>query len=443
MGNLIMLNRRMSEELKRFYKAKAKKPNLFGYDDDGNLIELNKEGGIVKTIPLPIYRHPTYEEFDEMEKKRVEGIAIANKEFEDAKKELRAMLSSPEMIDSEVLRMNRKVAEADMKLQSIRFPLRYVSREGGIEIRKIDFEQINETRKFPYDLYFLQERPFTLQEQYIRIGQLPDKPLKSVAEIKAAAEQGATVILFAEPETNDYGYLSLNWVVEIEFNGTMYNSAQQALYAEIAKSFNDQDHLSKIMLADTPDAIDYSLEDVPGDAEVNEPRWNDLTKQFIYDINIAKFNQYPELAGRLLETKTAMLGAYIPDDNLIGIGISLDNIQSKNPVNWTGQNLLGKALMDIREKVRSEREIAQQQVAVPQPAPRRKKPGVASVVAAVPPVDVVPGAEASDTAPMTAPVPRPIRRRPQPAVVAPVATPVAEVVQPLETELEQEGVTEE
>jgi predicted NAD-dependent protein-ADP-ribosyltransferase YbiA (DUF1768 family) len=49
------------------------------------------------------------------------------------------------------------------------------------------------------------------------------------------------------------------------------------------------------------------LTDVPGDADVNEPRWNDLTKQFIYDINIAKFNQYPELAERLLETKTAII----------------------------------------------------------------------------------------------------------------------------------------
>jgi hypothetical protein len=85
------------------------------------LIELNKDGGIIKTISLPIYRHPTYEEFDEMEKKREEAIAIANKEFEDAKKELRNY-SNPEMVESEVLRMNRKVTEADIKLQSIRFP---------------------------------------------------------------------------------------------------------------------------------------------------------------------------------------------------------------------------------------------------------------------------------------------------------------------------------
>ncbi len=421
-----MLNRRMSEELKRFYKAKAKKPNLYGYDDDGNLIELNKDGAVIKTIALPIYRHPTYEEYDEMEKKREEAIAITNKKFEDAKKELRAALANPDIADSEVLRMNRKVAEADVELQSVRFPLRYVSVRDGIPIREIDFTQMNETRKYPYDFYFLQERPFTLQDQYVRVGELPVAPLKSVAEIKAVAEQGATIILFAEPETNDYGFLSMKWVVEIEFNGTMYNSAQQALYAEIAKGFNDQENLNRIMLADTPDAIDYSLENVPGDADVNEPRWNDLTKQFIYDINIAKYNQYPELTERLLQTKSAMLGAYIPDDNLIGIGISLDNVLSKNPINWTGQNLLGKALMDIREKIRSDREIAQQQAtaAAAQSAPRRKKPSLA-----VPSVGVL---EAAAVAPVSdAPVPRPIRRRPQPAVAAP------------SPQLEQEGVTEE
>ena len=67
-----------AEELKRFYKAKAKKPELFDYDDDGNLVELNKEGSVIKTYSLPNYRPPTYEEIDEMESKRTEAIAIAN-----------------------------------------------------------------------------------------------------------------------------------------------------------------------------------------------------------------------------------------------------------------------------------------------------------------------------------------------------------------------------
>jgi len=70
------------------------------------------------------------------------------------------------------------------------------------------------------------------------------------------------------------------------------------------------------------------------------------------------------LAGKLLETKNAALGAYVPDDNLIGIGISLDNVQSQDPSNWTGQNLLGKTLMEIREKIRLERQLAPQQSAI-------------------------------------------------------------------------------
>jgi hypothetical protein len=407
------------EELKRFYKAKAKKPDLYGYDDSGNLIELNKEGAIIKTIPLPNYRHPTDEEHDEMGKKRMAEIEVANKEYEDARRELRELSANPESIDSDILRVNRKVIEADVKLQAIRFPLKFVDTEDGIPINKIDFDQPNEKRKFPYTFFFLQERPFTLQEQYVRVGKAPEKPLISVAEARAAEANAnaVTVILFAEPDTNDYGFLSLKWTVEIEFNGTMYNSAYQAIAAEIAKSFNDKDNLQKIMIAESPDDINYKLENVPGDAEINETKWNDLTKQFIYDVNIAKYNQYPELAARLLETKNATLGAYIPDDNLIGIGLSIDNIQAKNPVNWTGQNLLGKALMDIRQKIRSDQEAASAMAiagAVAQPVPRRKKQSMTTTVTTIPSEGITGVSEEDATAP-SGPVARPPRRRPKPA----------------------------
>jgi ribA/ribD-fused uncharacterized protein len=357
MVNLILYSREMSAELKTFYRGRNKNPKLFDYDDDGNLIEKNKEGEIIKTIPLPNYRLPTFEEYDEMEKKRMENIAILTKEFEDSRKELRAVLNNPDRLDSEVLRINRKVIEADAKLQNVRFPLHYVLKENGIEINQIDFDQPNEKRKYPFPIGIFQTRPFTLEEQYTRIGKLPEKPMITVAEANRALDSSVPVILFSEPETNDYGFLSLKWVVDIEFNNTRYNSAWQAIKAEIAKSFNDEANLSKIMLAESPDTIEYSVEDVPGDKDVNEIKWTDLTKKLLYDINLAKFNQYPELTVRLLDTKNAKLGAYEPDDNLIGIGISIDNIQAQNPINWSGQNLLGVALMDIRDKLRIDREV--------------------------------------------------------------------------------------
>jgi hypothetical protein len=393
------------EELKRYYKGKAKKPNLFSYDDDGNLIELNKDGATIKTIPLPVYRKPTYEEIDISEKKRMENIAVVNREFEDARKELR----SANLTDSEIIRLNRKVTELDVKLQSIRFPVKQIYVEKGLSIRDIDFNQMNEQRKFPYSFYFLHERPFTLQEQYVRVGELPKTPLKSLVEIKADQD----VILFSE--TNEYGYLSLKWTVELEFNGTMYNSVQQALYGEIAKSFDDKNNLEKIMLAE-PGAISYSMSDLP--EEKDDGKWNDLVRRLLYDINIIKFKQYPELAGRLLQTKTAILGTYIPNDNLIGIGISIDDIQSKNPLNWTGQNLLGKALMDIREKIRTEpvrrkRPILKKPVPEPVPVP---EPEPEPVPVPVPEPEQEPEqVQLVPEPPIQVPVgqPRSIRRRPK------------------------------
>jgi ribA/ribD-fused uncharacterized protein len=414
-----------AEELKRFYKAKAKKPELFGYDADGNLVELNREGSVIKTYPLPNYRPPTYEELDEMESKRTEAIAIANKEFEDIRRELRNL--GPDTPDSDVLRVNRKVKEADVRLQAIRFPLQYIEIEDGIPINKIDFDKVFEKRKYPYSFLFLRERSFTLQEQYVRTGKAPIKPLVSVAEARAAkaAANIPVVILFEDPETNDYGFLSLKWTVEIEFNNTMYNSAKQAIAAELAKIFNDQESLQKIMIADTPEEVSYELDDVPG--EENQAKWNDNIKQLLYDVNIAKFNQYPELVTRLLETKTAVLGAYIPNDNLIGIGMSLDNIQSKNPINWTGQNLLGKALMDIREKFRMDMALVSDSAritegtipesAIAQKAVRRRKPTVAAaVVKPVAQLEPVAQEEIVSVAEVQQPVePRTIRRRPRPA----------------------------
>jgi ribA/ribD-fused uncharacterized protein len=414
-----------SEELKQFYKARIKKPDLFTYDVDGNLVELNKEGSVIKTIPLPDYRSLTFEEFDEMEQKRLESIAIANKEFEDSRIELRAALSNPEITDSDILRINKKVKEADIKLQAIRFPLQSIIKEDGISINSIDFDKSYEKRKYPYAFYFLNERSFTLQEQYVRIGKLANKPFKSVAELKAVSEAVSVpiVILFQDPETNEYGFLSLKWTIELEFNNTLYNSVHQAISAELAKTFNDQEGLQKIMIADTPNEVVYRLENVPGDAEANETKWNDTMKRLLYDINIAKFNQYPELAARLLETKTAILGAYIPNDNLIGIGISLDNIQSKNPINWTGQNLLGKALMNIRDKIRSDREtiITEQTYIPPQSLPPRKKP----IITTQPVVQKEATDKPIEIDETATSIPRPIRRRPKPATVSITTTDTA------------------
>jgi ribA/ribD-fused uncharacterized protein len=416
----------MSEsELKRYYKEKAKKPAQYDYDEDGNLIEKNREGVVIKTIPLPTYRPPTFEEFDVMERLRMEQIALATQHFEDARKALREALSAPDALDSEIVTLNKKIMEADAILQAIRFPLRHITIQDGVEIKALDFEKMVEKRKYPFGIAILQTRPFTLQEQYVRIGKVAPTPLVSVAEARAVEDAAVTIILFEDPDTNDFGFLSLNWVVNIDFKGTRYHSAKQAIAAELAKTFNDTASLERIMAAETPDEIDYSLEDVPGDAGANEAKWTTTLKELLYDINIVKFT-YPELKLRLLETKGAKLGAYIPDDNLIGIGISLDNILAKNPINWTGQNLLGKTLMDIRQKFKADMEKAEAMAVAAAPK-RRTRPKVVSnsapVIAVAAPATAITPVPAITSMPVAIDVPR-VEGAPIPPLV-PLAAPVS------------------
>jgi ribA/ribD-fused uncharacterized protein len=369
-------NEQRLKELKRYYRGKAKNPRLYDYDDDGNLVEKNKEGAVVKTIPLPKYRLPTFEEYDVMEKKRAEDIAKASKEFNDARKRLRELILNPETMPSDIVRQNNAVVLADIQLQKVRHPLKYVSKMKQVEIRSIELSKTSEKRKFPYRIAILQTSPFTLQDQYVREGEPPKKPLISMEEIKQSMQQNIPIILFSEPETNTYGYLSLSWPVDLEYNATVYQSVKQAIYAEIAKAFQDQTNLQKIMLAESPNGIEYRVEDIPGDPELNITRWNELMNRLLFDVNLLKFRQYPALAIRLLETKEAVLGAYLPNDNLLGIGISLDDIQSTIQANWTGQNIVGKVLMDIREQLRNERNALMQQQAMAAsvaPKPRSMK----------------------------------------------------------------------
>ena len=370
-------------KLRGFYKAKAKakdvRGDIYGYDTDGNLVEKAK-GTVVKTIALPIYRPPTMEEIDIMEKERQEAIALANRVVDEARTALYAMSHNPERDDSTMVRLNRMVMEADCKLCVARFPLMYINKEEGVKIRQLDFTQPTEKRVLPYAVSIIETRPFHLQAQYVRIGEPAPAPFVSVEEAKNIIKEaaGVPIIVFEGADSNEYGYLSMEWSVVLEYNSTTYQSVYQAIYSELAKSFDDQKHLSEFLAAKTADEILYSVKDVPGDLEQNKEKWNEQLRKLIYQVNLAKFRRYPELAAKLLETKNAMIGAYEPGDEIIGIGISLENVDSKDPAKW-GENVLGKALMNIRDVLRAEQsEPPVKEPPVKGPSVRKKKPTVSS-----------------------------------------------------------------
>lgn len=64
---------------------------------------------------------------------------------------------------------------------------------------------------------------------------------------------------------------------------------------------------------------------------------------------MAKFGQNPKLKQLLVETGNAELVEASPYDRVWGVGVDVRAAMNKQ--NWNGQNLLGKALMDVRTQL--------------------------------------------------------------------------------------------
>jgi len=80
----------------------------------------------------------------------------------------------------------------------------------------------------------------------------------------------------------------------------------------------------------------------------NQEIWDQNKFQIMVDIFKLKFSQNQELKTLLLSTGDALLVEASPFDNIWGIGLNEYDAKRKNMKDWPGENLLGKALMEVR-----------------------------------------------------------------------------------------------
>ena len=345
------------EDLKAFYVGRSKNPNTYTYSETGDLIQKAKDGTIVNTITLPVYRSPTSDELAVMMEERKKRIAVAEEKYEALRKELRALFEAGADM-SERMRKNHEVEVADMELQNARFALKTIIDEDGIEVRNLLFQERYETRKVPYSIARMVTSPYELQKLYVRIGKLSlvnepivaDMDAESVAAAVALDEK--PVILFSRPDSNEYGYLSMQWPADFIINERFYRNAYQALMGEIAISFEDEANLVRIMLAENPNEIEYTWEDASG---ATEETWNIRMDALLVPVNKAKFVAHPELGEKLIQTGNALLGAIEPMNNILGIGLVMEDTDAMRPSKWTGQNKIGRAIEQVREELKAER----------------------------------------------------------------------------------------
>jgi len=171
----------------------------------------------------------------------------------------------------------------------------------------------------------------------------------SLLEAAREARSAGVVLCWKETQTN--GYLS-NWASSpIVIDGLSYNCVEQWIMASKARACGDEAILSQILQSKSPrkqKGLGRSIDD-----KLVRRFW---TLQRKWEAQVtgvgAKFKQNEHLAIKLLRTGSKRIGEASPSDRVFGIGLAPSDPAAQDPQNWRGLNLLGKALMCIRDELR-------------------------------------------------------------------------------------------
>ena len=169
------------------------------------------------------------------------------------------------------------------------------------------------------------------------LHQLPE----ALSPAMAATRKDQDVFAFftgATPLSNFYR-------TDISIDDRTYASVEQ--YFQYCKAVHAQNNESakKILEASTPS----DCKRIGDKIKVNSDNWLPEAKQVMMKACTAKFHQDEYAQKYLLETGDYIL-AEASKDNVWGIGMGLNDKNIAQKQNWSGQNTLGKILMDIRKK---------------------------------------------------------------------------------------------
>ena len=129
-------------------------------------------------------------------------------------------------------------------------------------------------------------------------------------------------------------------------DGIVYPTTEHWMMAWKASLFGDKTAFDKILAAKKPAEVKELGRQITGFDEIV---WDKRRFEIVKIGNIHKFNQNPDLLKYLLGSGDSILVEASPTDSVWGIGLAQDSEMIDNPYTWNGQNLLGFALMEVRD----------------------------------------------------------------------------------------------
>ena len=153
---------------------------------------------------------------------------------------------------------------------------------------------------------------------------------------------------FHNPDEEN-GYLSNWYLSNFKIGSTQFSSMEQYMMYQKAIVFNDTKSAKKILETTDVSKIKALGRQV---SNYNDKYWNGVRQIIIYKGLLEKFSQNKDLKKRLLNTGNDILAECAVQDKIWGIGLSMKDVNRWDMEKWRGENLLGFALMMVREELR-------------------------------------------------------------------------------------------
>lgn len=132
--------------------------------------------------------------------------------------------------------------------------------------------------------------------------------------------------------------------------GVTFPTCEHWMMYQKALLFKDTKTAETILTAQTPNEVKKLGRQV---ANFIANRWDEHKYEIVKAGNFLKFTQHKDLAAYLCQNPAGDIQFVeaSPYDTIWGIGLKANDSRAKDPSKWLGQNLLGKALTDVRHEL--------------------------------------------------------------------------------------------
>lgn len=156
-------------------------------------------------------------------------------------------------------------------------------------------------------------------------------------------------VVFFHLPNEPYGFLSNWYMSSFDLEGVHYSSMEQYIMYHKCMLFGDQATAKKVLLTDDPSEQQKLGKLCSG--YINGV-WAGARQAIAMRGLLAKFSQNTDLREQLINTNDAYLVECAHSDKIWACSIRLNESERFDAAKWTGQNILGFALMNVREIIK-------------------------------------------------------------------------------------------